>query len=555
MAKLDDREFKQRKETFARRIWARDPGLFTSGEEDYPAVLNRLGWLQAPEEGLARVDEVEGFVNSLIKEGYRTAVVLGMGGSSLCPLVLSRVFSAGPPYLDLDVIDTTSPGVVGDHLDKLDPSTTVFILSSKSGTTVEALSLYEIFRQRLAGEVERPQDHFAAVTDSGSPLDLMARREGFRKVFLAPADVGGRYSALTFFGMVPAGLMGLDVRRILQKAQDMVERCGMDKTLPRNPGVSLGAWMAEQAGVGRDKLTILTSPSLAPFALWLEQLLAESTGKEGLGVVPVHGEPPADPEGYGDDRCFVYMELAGDEKTVPDPTRLKTAGFPVQSFVVGSPDELGAEFFRWEMAVAALGSLLGINPFDEPNVAESKKNTSALLDAHEGGKAFEPVSHELERGPFIISLPDEDLGSAEEHVTGISELFDLFLAPVRPGDYLVIAAYLPYGPSVEGPIEELRAHVLSRKKAATTFGYGPRYLHSTGQLHKGGPENGHFLFLTEPDSRRIIIPGRPYTLWELQAAQALGDEKALRGRGRRVLRIHLKNGVTDLAELVRTISG
>ncbi len=538
---------------FVRRIWRKDPKAFPVGPEAHPSIVSRLGWLEAPGATLAAAGEVESFAAEAAGSGFRTAVILGMGGSSLCPLVLSRAFPVRPGFLRVEVADTTSPAVAGKLMRELDPASTLFIVSSKSGTTVEPLSLYALVREWISHGVKEPGKHFAAITDPGSPLEKLAGDEGFRKLFRAPADVGGRFSALTVFGMVPAALMGIDIRRLLGGALEMAERCGPGIPSADNPGVILASWIAEQALAGRDKLTLLMTPEIGPLALWLEQLLAESTGKEGRGVIPVAGEPPAPLEDYGRDRAFVGVSLTGHPES--DEWRaLRRDGAPFFRVGLESLYDLGAEFYRWEMTTAALGAFLGVNPFDEPNVTESKKNTQAILDAYAQTKAFPGESPGITADGAVFYPPrDGKKGGSATAVTA-RDLFARFLSLGRPGDYLSVLAFLPYGEECEAGIADLRRYVMKKCRLATTFGYGPRYLHSTGQIHKGGPETGVFLFITEDECERLPVHGQPYSLGELQMAQALGDEESLRRRGRPVMRIHLPAGGTGLAELVRYLT-
>ncbi len=539
---------------FAGRLWRGEAGAFTRDPGAVGAVRRRLGWLAAPEGTLAELDEVRAFAAGAVREGFREAVLLGMGGSSLCPLVLSRIFAARPDGLGVRVVDTTSPGTVSAMLASLDPARTLFVVSSKSGTTVEPLSLYRLFRAEMSRSLPSPGGHFAAITDPGTPLAAMAAAEGFRGVFAAPADVGGRYSALTVFGMVPAALMGLDVPGLLASAGRMARACGPEVPWELNPGVALGAWMSDQAASGRDKLNLLASPSLEPFALWLEQLLAESTGKEGRGIIPVAGAGAGEPEEHGPDAAFVTMTLEGEEVPGFDQARWESSGFPVFPVRLGSTVELGGEFFRWEVATAAAGSFLGVNPFDEPNVTESKKNTEAILARYaERGSFPEPMPPGVDAGRFIV-YPDRAADGIPRGAEALPLLLGRFLGRRGPSPYLAILAYLPYGDGTERLLRGLGETIRAKFGLTTTVGFGPRYLHSTGQIHKGGPSTGLFLYLTCPERPRLPVPGSPYTIGELHMAQALGDEQALRKRGRPVMRIHLMDDGKGLEELARLLA-
>jgi hypothetical protein len=394
----------------------------------------------------------------------------------------------------------------------LDPVRSLFLVASKSGTTIEPVILSEIFAA-FADRVPGRPSRFAAITDPGTTLAAQALRDGFAALFEAPADVGGRFSALTAFGMVPAACLGVDVGGLLDRAGAMRDACGASRPPGENPGLDLGLWMADQVRAGRDKLTVLTSPSWALFALWLEQLLAESSGKEGTGIIPVAGEPWGPWSVAGNDRCFVRILGAGEEGECVDPVAAGVAPDRVTEIRGIAPLDVGREAFRWEMATAALGCLLGINPFDEPNVGESKANTMRILE----GREAEPG----------VTAPAD----ARRRLDGL-------LAGATPGEYVALLVYLPYSRSTDEAIVRLRRAIAERCGLATVAGYGPRYLHSTGQIHKGGPPKGRFLIVTAAEET-VPAPGRPYTLNELHLAQARGDELALSGRGRPVVRLHL----------------
>jgi glucose-6-phosphate isomerase len=525
------------------RLWARDTSLFAAQESRRAAVANRLGWLDAPGFTLAGLAGMEDFAREVRRDGLTTAVLLGMGGSSLCPLVLSETFPPVPGALALRVVDTTSPGTVRGILEELDPAASLVIVASKSGGTIEPNALYRVFREWVDRAVPDPGRHFAAITDPGTSLASLAAGAGFRRVFTAPPDVGGRFSALTVFGMLPAALLGLDCREMLAHAQAMADRCRL-LSEEGNPGLELGRWLAHRAGEGRDKLTLLVSPGLRSLALWLEQLVAESTGKEGLGLLPVAGEPELEAADYTPDRAFVLLSLAEETPVGPSPSLLRGAGHPVLELFLPSPLHLGAEFFRWEAATAVAGALLGINPFDEPNVTESKVNTQAILGGFPRG-VVPQVPGGATRGRVTV-YPQE----GAEHLGGDAALLlEDLLARAGGGSYLAILAYLPYSPGVEEALLPLRRHA-ARRGLASTFGYGPRYLHSTGQIHKGGPPRGLFLILTSAPDPDLPVPGEDYSLGGLHLAQALGDQQALRQRGFPTLRLHLGGGPGDLPSLV-----
>lgn len=513
------------------RIWKRDPEVWKPGDPSHAAVVrNRLGWLDLPETMTERLTELERFAEEVATAGMADVVLLGMGGSSLCPEVLRSTFgpSAGRPALH--VLDTTDPVAIRSLTDQLDPARTLFLVASKSGTTVETLSHFAHFWDVVAtASVDTPGNHFVAITDEGTPLHRLAVDRGFRRVFLNPQDIGGRYSALSLFGLVPASLAGIDVTALLDRAAAMRRQCFPDVPAALNCGLVLGTVAATFATRGRDKLTIVASPRIAAFGLWAEQLLAESTGKEGRGIVPVCQEPRGDAEVYGDDRLFVALRLDSDDDDLEQwLTRLTTAGHPVVRFAVRDPFDLGAEFYRWEFATAVAGALLGIDPFDEPNVQESKDNTRRLLEL------FERDGHL----PTFPTPPDDPAGA----------LLDL-LTTLRPGDYVALQAYLTPTAEADAILQDLRVAIRDRHRVATTVGFGPRYLHSTGQLHKGGPPTGVFVQFTADDPVDVPIPNAPYSFSVLKRAQALGDLEALQARDRRVL--HLDLGSDPIAALRR----
>ena len=440
-----------------------------------------------------------------------------MGGSSLGPEVLRQVFSSAPGFPRLTVLDSTVPSWVRDVTRAVDPAATLFLLSSKSGGTIEVLSLYRHFRGTVEAAVgaDAAGSRFAAVTDPGTSLAALAQRDGFRHVFLNNPNIGGRYSVLSLFGIVPAAIIGIDLPPFLSSAASMARACGPDTPPQENPGAVLGAAIASLALAGKDKLTIVTSPALASFGLWVEQLIVESTGKEARGVVPIAGEPLLSPADCGNDRLFVSLRLAGDSNDALDAAldTLAAAGDPVVRLSLQDRAGLGAEFFRWEFATAVAGAILGINPFDQPNVQQAKDLTAKLLTRYQ------------EEG----SLPPTD----------VSGSLDALLAQARPGDYLAILAYTAPSPALEQAVERIRHRAATEHRIATTFGYGPRYLHSTGQLHKGGPASGLFLHIAPDPDEPLPIPGAPYDFNTLVQAQALGDLHALRAADRRIVRISL----------------
>ncbi len=470
-----------------RRIWALD---HTVWKPDPTEIADRLGWLSLPEKMHEQVDQLRDFAESCA--GYDRIVLLGMGGSSLAPEVFSKTFGGKA----LIALDTTHPEAVLDVEKSGDLGSTLFIVASKSGGTVETLSHFAYFFDKV-----RDGSQFVAITDPGTPLEALARAKGFRRVFLNPADIGGRYSALSYFGLVPAALIGMDLDALLDSAEEMACACADCVPVAENPGLWLGALIGEAARAGRDKLTLLLPEEISAFGAWLEQLIAESTGKEGAGIVPVEGEPEGAPDVYGDDRLFVSLGV-------------ETALEPSVVIPFDGAEKLGAEFFRWEFATAVAGHVLGIHPFDQPNVQEAKDATRRLLDE----EALPPE-------------PYDDLSA--------------LLQEVRPGDYLAIQAYLPRTQDNEARLQAARVRLRDRLRVATTVGFGPRFLHSTGQLHKGGPATGVFIQVVDEPSVDLPIPGKPYTFRRLLDAQSAGDLQALRARGRRVARVRL----SDLEEV------
>ncbi|MFN0148640.1 MAG: bifunctional transaldolase/phosoglucose isomerase [Dehalococcoidia bacterium] len=475
------------------RIWEND---HTVWKPDPTEITNRLEWLTVVALLQDHSAELEAFARGVAAEGYRTAVLLGMGGSSLAPEVLHATFGVAPGMLDLKVLDTTDPRQIADVEASIDLATTLFIVASKSGGTIETRSQFDYFWEKLPDGA-----HYVAITDPGSGLEQLGKERGVRRIFRNPAGIGGRYSALSFFGMVPAALIGADVGRFIGRAHEMVHAC--DRSLPakENPGAWLGAVLGEAALAGRDKVTLVLPEALSTLGYWVEQLIAESTGKEGRGIVPVEGEPLGAPEVYGNDRIFIAI---GDD---PRLAALEAAGHPVVRLPYSDPYQLGAEFFRWEFATAIAGNVLQINPFDQPNVQEAKDVTGRILD----GEQFDDSS---------LPLPEA-------------------LATVGPGDYIAINAYLARNAETTARLAAVRMRLRDRHRVATTVGFGPRFLHSTGQLHKGGANNGVFLQVVTDDPADLEIPGQAFGFRRLKAAQALGDLASLKAHGRRVARLSL----------------
>src|SRR5213080_4679309 len=501
-----------------RRIAEKDAGLWKSNGSTQTEIRERLGWLQVADRMEERVPELEVLKKELVGEGFTDVVLMGMGGSSLAPEVFRQTFGAKRGALEVHVLDTTDPAAISALEKAIDLGKTVFIVASKSGTTLETLSHYRYFWQQ-AGQ---KGGQFIAITDPGTSLADEASRRGFRRTFLNPPDIGGRYSALSYFGLVPAALGGVDVSGLLDRAATMVQACSPSVPTGENPGAWLGAVFAEAAKVGRDKITIVAPPAIQSFGVWAEQLIAESTGKEGKGLVPVADEALGAPELYGTDRLFVRLALPGDDKSSA-LAALAKAGHPVVTLKLGDPLAIGAEFFRWEYAIAVAGAILGINVFDQPNVQEAKDLTKKVLS---------------EGNPPTVG---QGIRWAGQSGATLEAAIQSLLGQVRPGDYLALLAYIAPDEEHDRALNSIRLAIRDKHRVATTIGYGPRYLHSTGQLHKGGPNTGVFVQIVGDDVKDLEIPGERFSFGVLKQAQALGDFQALRNHGRRVLRVQLRD--------------
>jgi RpiB/LacA/LacB family sugar-phosphate isomerase len=499
------------REDAAARIWKKDAGLWARSDATRAAIVNRLGWLEAPAAMRGRVAELEAFAAAARGDGLSQAVLLGMGGSSLAAEVLAATFPPGPAGLALSVLDTTDPAAIRAVRERLKLDQTLFLVSSKSGTTTEMLTLYRFFRAEVERETKRPGAHFVAITDAGTPLERLATEGRFRHAFLNAADIGGRFSALSLFGLVPGALLGVDLGRLLDRAAAMAATCAPTAPIAGNPALRLGAVLAGWAASGRDKVTLVLSPAIRTLGAWLEQLLTESTGKQGRGLIVVNDGPVGPPQVYGDDRVFVALTLGADPLLEQSLAPLAAAGHPVVQLRLADRLDVGAEFFRWELATAVAGALLEVNPFDEPNVAQAKDATQAALATFK------------ERG----RLPDWPADSPEDLVRTLRQ--------ARPGDYVAFLAYLTPDAATTAALDRLRTLVRDRTRLATTIGYGPRYLHSTGQLHKGGPATPILVLLTSENGPDVPIPGERYGFATLKMAQALGDLATLRAAHHRTL--------------------
>ncbi len=540
-----------RDERWAERLWDRDPSLWSANPGVQAAISDRLGWLDAPAHFADRIAALEGFGEGARDAGFTTAVVGGMGGSSLAPDVLHRTFGTTDGWLDFRVLDSTDPAAVAAVVDDLDPLATLWIVASKSGTTTEPLAFQadawdraeRALRAHDAPRNEHAGELMVAITDPGRSVEAIPHHDELREVFLNPPDIGGRYSALTYVGLVPASLIGLDLDAFLASALAMAAACRQPDP-EANPGVSLGLALGTLAKAGRDKLTILADPAIDSFGAWLEQLIAESTGKLGTGIVPVDREPLGAIEAYSADRVFVRLTLegSGDGSTAGDAfaAAAADAGHPVIRIAMADPIDIGAEAFRWEVATAIAGAVLEIDPFDQPNVEEAKNLTRSVLAAAESGEAgpapaaalaADEASRLTLHGDAILRLTAGDgtvVGELARH-----------LARRRPNAYLAIQAFIAPSSAADAALDRVRALLRDATRCATTAGYGPRFLHSTGQLHKGGPDTGWFLQLTSDHLVDRPIPGWPYTFGRLIDAQAEGDFAAIEAHDLPILRVHL----------------
>jgi transaldolase/glucose-6-phosphate isomerase len=523
-----------RQDQFSARLWRKDPSLWKKDAENQKAIRQGLGWLHSPEKMEEHLGVLSDFVSEIRAAGFRQAVHMGMGGSSLAPLALQRSFPPGKNGIPLIVLDTTDPQTILRIERESSLRETLFIVASKSGATAEPVAFGEYFYGKVqALNGEQAGKNFVAITDPGTPLVQLARDRSFRWIFPNFVDLGGRYSALSYFGLVPAALMGLNIAELLIRALRMKHACDSCVPNQENPGVVLGAGIGELGKRGRDKVTFLMPESISTFGMWLEQLLAESTGKEGIGLLPVAGESLGPPSIYGKDRLFVYFRLQEEiDPAMEDGiARLKRAGHPVITIQMDDPLDMGQEFFRWEMATATAGAILGINPFDQPNVKESKEHTNHLLEeVGRTGSLSEP-NPDLREG-FLQFYTTEKGKSAQEYLRA-------FFANAKAGNYIALQAYLPEKADIHQRLQTIRICLRDVFRLATTLGYGPRFLHSTGQFHKGGPNTGLFLQLTADDAEDTPVPGAAYTFGVFKRAQALGDFKALQEHDRQVIRVHL----------------
>jgi len=530
-----------RAEGKVRRLWDRDPSLWTNSDEN-----NWLGWLTIADDRLAHHHRLMDLAEEVRTAGFTDAVLLGMGGSSLCPEVLRMTFGKIAGHPELHVLDSTDPAQVKAIADRVDPARTLFIVSSKSGSTLEPNIFMQYFLERTRQTVgpDKAGSHFVAITDPGSKVEHLAQAANFRHVFHGLPSIGGRYSALSNFGIVPAAIMGINTKRFLDRVEEMVQACKSCVAVEENPGVVLGAILGSLAKAGRDKVTFVASPGISDLGAWLEQLLAESTGKDGKGIIPVDREELGPPEIYGNDRVFAYLRL----ETGPDPAQdqkvaaLEQAGHPVVRIAVADAYDVGQEFFRWEIATAVAGSVIGINAFNQPDVEASKIATRNLTAEYERTGSLPPEQPILEDAGIKL-FTDQQNADALRQAAGsdrsLAGHLRAHLNRLQAGDYFALLGYIQMTRNHEALLQEVRHAVRDNKRVATCLGFGPRFLHSTGQVYKGGPNTGVFLQITCDDARDVPVPGQKYTFGVVKAAQARGDFQVLAERKRRALRVHL----------------
>ena len=544
-----------------RRLWQRDATLWTGTDE-----ANWLGWLDITEKQLAEHENLRKVAEDAKNSGFSDVLLLGMGGSSLCPEVLRMTYGKIAGYPELHVLDSTDPAQVKSFADKIDPAKTLFIVSSKSGSTLEPNIFRQYFFERAKQAIgaEKAGSHFIAITDPGSKMQQVAETDKFRHIFPGVPSIGGRYSALSNFGMMPAAVMGLDTRKFLERTEEMVQACASCVPVEENPGVVLGLILGSAAKAGRDKVTIITSPGIYDLGAWLEQLLAESTGKQGKGIIPVDRESIGAPEVYGNDRVFAYLRLdsAPDAQQDAQVAALEKAGHPVVRIAVGDKYDLGQEFFRWEIATAVAGSILGINAFNQPDVEASKIATKSLTSEYEKSGSLPPEKPVLDDKGVKLFTDEKnasDLAKAAGSDKSLAGYLKAHFGRIKAGDYFAVLGYIQMNEPHEKTLQTIRHTLREKKHVATCLGFGPRFLHSTGQAYKGGPNSGVFLQITCDDAKDLAVPGQKYTFGIVKAAQARGDFQVLAERGRRALRVHLgadlESGLRTLQDAVKQALG
>ncbi len=539
------------------RLWQRDPSLWTGSDE-----AKWLGWLDIVDEQIAQHDQLMKVAKQVQSRGFEHVLLLGMGGSSLCPEVLHMTFGRTPLFPTLHVLDSTDPAQVKAFEHQIDIPKTLYIVSSKSGSTLEPNIFKQYFFERTKQAVgaTKAGSQFIAITDPGSKMQQVAESDHFLHIFFGRPSIGGRYSALSNFGMVPAAVMGLDTKKFLSRAAEMVRACGPSAAVEENPAAVLGIILGVAANAGRDKVTIITSPGISDLGAWLEQLLAESTGKVGKGIIPVDRETLTAPEVYSSDRVFVYVRLESGPNADQEAkvAAIEKAGHPVVRITMADTYDLGAEFFRWEIATAVAGSIIGINPFNQPDVEASKIATRNLTSEYEKTgslPAEEPILEDAGVKLFTDEKNAAELAKGAGSDRTLAGYLKAHLARIKAGDYFAVLGYIQMNAEHEQNLQTVRHLVRDSKRVATCLGFGPRFLHSTGQAYKGGPNSGVFLQVTCDDSVELPVPGQKYTFGIVKAAQARGDFQVLAERGRRALRVHLgsnlKAGLATLEAAVR----
>jgi len=539
-----------------KRLWQRDASLWTGTDE-----AHWLGWLDVVDRQIAQTDNLRKIADAVRGAGFKHVLLLGMGGSSLGPEVLQMTFGKPAGFPELHVLDSTDPAQVKTFENKIDIPKTVFIVSSKSGSTLEP----NIFKQyffaltKQAVGADKAGSHFIAITDPGSKMQQVAEADHFRHIFYGLPSIGGRYSVLSNFGMVPAAVMGLDTGKFLERTAEMVRACGENVAVEQNPGAVLGIILGAAARSGRDKVTIITSGGISDLGAWLEQLLAESTGKQGKGIIPVDRERLGPPDLYGNDRVFAYVRLEGASESEQDRqvAALEKAGHPVVRISMADIYDLGQEFFRWEVATAVAGAIIGINPFNQPDVEASKIATRNLTSEYEKTSSLPAEKPVLEDSGMKLFTDEKNATelARSAHDKSVASYIQAHLDRIKSGDYFATLGYVQMNSEHEERLQALRHQVRDNKRVASCLGFGPRFLHSTGQAYKGGPNSGVFLQVTCDDAFDVPVPGQKYTFGIVKAAQARGDFQVLAERGRRALRVHLGTdvhaGLTKLHSLVK----
>jgi len=537
------------------RLWQRDAALWTGDDE-----ASWLGWLDITEEQIAHPVELRNLAKEVWSAGFKDILLLGMGGSSLCPEVLRMTFGKIAGYPDLHVLDSTDPAQVKTFENKIDIAKALFIVSSKSGSTLEPNIFKQYFFERTKQAVgaDKAGSHFIAITDPSSKMQQVAEADRFRHIFFGRPSIGGRYSALSHFGMVPAAVVGIDTKKFLDRTQEMVQACGPSAPVEENPGAVLGIILGTAARSGRDKVTIITSPDISDLGAWLEQLLAESTGKVGKGIIPVDREELAAPQVYGNDRVFVYIHTnhATDVRQDAKVRALEEAGHAVLRISMADTYDLGAEFFCWEIATAVAGSIIGINAFNQPDVEASKIATRNLTSEYEKTgslPAEKPIVEDDGIKLFTDAKNAADLARAAGGDKSLAGYLKAHLGRIGTGDYFAVLGFIQMNAEHEATLQAIRHAVRNKKHVATCLGFGPRFLHSTGQAYKGGPNSGVFLQVTCDDALELPVPQQKYTFGVVKAAQARGDFQVLTERGRRALRVHLHDVDAGLATLAAAV--